>query len=80
MKHLIANGYRAKSRPSGHEITHKFQRDNKGAIPPNLLELGNNDSNSDYMKGCEGAGIKPHPAKFPKKFAEILHTLSHRRK
>ncbi|MGI8669653.1 MAG: DNA methyltransferase, partial [Aridibacter sp.] len=64
MKNLLKNGYKAKMRPSGHNITKKFNKDNKGAIPPNLLELGNNDSNSQYMKGCKEAGIKPHPAKF----------------
>lgn len=72
MKSLLKNGYRAKMRPSGHNITHKFSRDNEGAIPPNLLEMGNNDSNSGYMRGCELAGIKPHPAKFPKRFAEFF--------
>jgi DNA modification methylase len=72
MEHLLANGYKAKMRPSGHDITHKFQKDNKGAIPPNLLEMGNNDSNSEYMKKCNLAGIKPHPARFPKKFAEFF--------
>jgi site-specific DNA-methyltransferase (cytosine-N4-specific) len=72
MKNLIKKGYKAKMRPSGHDITGKFQKDNNGAIPPNLLELGNNDSNSDYMKKCNEAGIKPHPAKFPKKFAEFF--------
>lgn len=72
MKNLLKKGYRAKMRPSGHNITHKFSRENAGAIPPNLLEMGNNDSNSSYMRGCLAAGIKPHPAKFPKKFAEFF--------
>ncbi len=72
MKNLIKKGYKAKMRPSGHDITGKFQKDNNGAIPPNLLELGNNDSNSDYMRRCNESGIKPHPAKFPKKFAEFF--------
>jgi DNA modification methylase len=72
MKNLLKKGYRAKTRPSGHNITHKFSWDNEGAIPPNLLELGNNDSNSGYMRRCAEAGIKPHPAKFPKRFAEFF--------
>jgi site-specific DNA-methyltransferase (cytosine-N4-specific) len=72
MKNLLKKGYKAKMRPSGHNITHKFSRENEGAIPPNILELGNNDSNSSYMRGCANAGIKPHPAKFPKKFAEFF--------
>lgn len=72
MKRLLERGYRAKKRPSGHDITHKFNKDNNGAIPPNLLELGNNDSNSTYMKRCQEYGIKPHPARFPKKFPEFF--------
>jgi len=72
MKQLLKKGYKAKMRPSGHNITHKFNNDNAGAIPPNLLELGNNDSNSSYMRKCTESGIKPHPARFPKKFAEFF--------
>ena len=65
MTRLIEKGYRAKSRPSGHNITGKFQRDNGGAIPPNLLQMGNNDANGSYMAACKRAGVKPHPARFP---------------
>lgn len=72
MKSLLKKGYVAKTRPSGHVITHKFSRDNGGAVPPNVLELGNNDSNSGYMKKCLEAGLKPHPARFPSKFAEFF--------
>jgi site-specific DNA-methyltransferase (cytosine-N4-specific) len=72
MKKLQKNGYKAKKRPSGHDITNKFMRKNKGAIPPNVLRLGNNDSNSSYMRKCKEAGIKPHPARFPSKFAEFF--------
>src|SRR5487761_1620820 len=42
MKRLIKKGYRAKERPSGHNITAKFNHDSGGAIPPNLLVIGNN--------------------------------------
>lgn len=65
MNRLIEKGYRAKSRPSGHNITTKFQRDNGGAIPPNLLQMGNNDANGSYMSACKREGVKPHPARFP---------------
>jgi site-specific DNA-methyltransferase (cytosine-N4-specific) len=65
MTRLIEKGYRAKSRPSGHNITAKFQRDNGGAIPPNLLQMGNNDANGSYMSACKREGVKPHPARFP---------------
>lgn len=37
MKQLLKNGYKAKIRPSGHDISEKFQKNNQGAIPPNLL-------------------------------------------
>lgn len=72
MENLLESGYKAKKRPSGHDITEKFNRRNEGSIPPNVLELGNNDSNSHYMTGCKNAGVKPHPAKFPVKFAEFF--------
>lgn len=72
MKKLLEKGYKAKMRPSGHNITGKFKKDNEGSIPPNILELGNNDSNSIYMKKCKENKIKPHPAKFPWRFADFF--------
>lgn len=39
MKALLRNGYKAKLRPSGHDISEKFSQDNGGAIPPNLLDI-----------------------------------------
>ena len=68
MKQLLANGYTPKLRPSGHDISDKFQKDNRGAIPPNLLRLANTESNSAYLRRCKAAGIKPHPARFPVDF------------
>lgn len=65
MKSLLKNGYNAKKRPSGHDISDNFSQDNGGAIPPNVIELANTDSNSGYLKSCREAGIKPHPARFP---------------
>jgi len=72
MKSLLKNGYTAKMRPSGHDISNKFSRDNGGAIPANLLELANTDSNSAYQKMCRAAGIPVHPARFPAGFAEFF--------
>ncbi len=72
MKSLLKNGYKAKLRPSGHDISDKFSVDNGGAIPPNLLELANTDSNSEYQKMCRATGIKVHPARFPAGFAEFF--------
>ncbi|MDR0781102.1 MAG: site-specific DNA-methyltransferase [Pseudomonadales bacterium] len=72
MKSLLKNGYTAKLRPSGHDISGKFSKDNGGAIPANLLELANTDSNSSYQKMCRAAGIPVHPARFPAGFAEFF--------
>lgn len=72
MKQLLKNGYKAKIRPSGHDISDKFQQDNQGAIPPNLLEIANTESNSAYFRRCKAAGIKIHPARFPQGFAEFF--------
>lgn len=72
MKQLLKNGYKAKIRPSGHDISDKFQKDNNGAIPPNLLEIANTESNSAYLRRCKAAGIKPHPARFPQGFAQFF--------
>lgn len=72
MKKLLKNGYKAKIRPSGHDISDKFQKDNQGAIPPNLLEIANTESNSAYLRRCKAAEIRPHPARFPQGFAEFF--------
>jgi site-specific DNA-methyltransferase (cytosine-N4-specific) len=52
MKGLIRNGYKAKKRPSGHDISTKFQKDNGGAIPPNFIQIANTESNSAYLRKC----------------------------
>lgn len=76
MERLLKKGYRAKERPSGHKITGKFKRDKGGAIPSNLLECGNNSANDAYIKSCEKAGIKPHPARFPWNLPEFAIKLT----
>lgn len=65
MKLLLKNGYKAKKRPSGHNISEKFQVDNKGSIPPNFLSFSNTESNSYYLQMCKKHNIKPNPARFP---------------
>ena len=72
MRELLVRGYKAKLRPSGHDISDKFQRDNGGAIPPNLIELSNTESNSYYLTACRQADIKPHPARFPAALPEFF--------
>jgi len=72
MKKLLKNGYKPALRPSGHDISDKFDRDNNGAIPPNLLTIANTESNSAYLRRCKEVGIKPHPARFPQSFADFF--------
>ena len=71
MKRLLVRGYRAKDRPSGHKITNKFT-DKGGSIPSNVIERGNNESNSEYITLCAERGIKPHPARFPAALPEFF--------
>ncbi|WP_035081372.1 DNA-methyltransferase [Aphanizomenon flos-aquae] len=75
MKKLQANPekyYKPKVRPSGHDIGSAFANDNGGAIPSNLLQIPNTESNSKYMKLCKAAGVPPHPARFPQKLPEFF--------
>lgn len=70
MKKLHANPqkyYTPKKRPSGHDIGKSFAKNNGGAIPSNLLEIPNTESNSSYIQTCKSASIPPHPARFPQK-------------
>jgi len=78
MKKLLENGekfYTPKKRPSGHDISAKFSNSNGGAIPPNLLQISNTESNSQYLRYCKQMNIKPHPARFPEKFPEFFIKL-----
>ncbi|MBF6560183.1 MAG: site-specific DNA-methyltransferase [Candidatus Binataceae bacterium] len=72
MKGLLKNGYRAKLRPSGHDISKNFSNDNGAAIPPNLIAIPNTESNSYYLRYCERHGLKPHPARFPASLPEFF--------
>ncbi len=71
MQHLMANPddfLKAENtqRPSGHVLTKSsWGKDNGGAIPPNLLQYSNSESNSHYLKYCKMLKIKGHPARFP---------------
>lgn len=64
--------YSPKLRPSGHDISKGFGRDNGGAIPSNLLQIPNTDSNGSYLRGCKDVGAKGHPARFPPKLPEFF--------
>lgn len=71
MQHLMTNPddflkQENTQRPSGHVLTKSsWGKDNGGAIPPNLLQYSNSESNSRYLKFCKLLNIKGHPARFP---------------
>jgi site-specific DNA-methyltransferase (cytosine-N4-specific) len=65
MRRLLKDGYKAAMRPSQHDISRHFQRDNGGAIPPNLLTFPNTRSRDEYLQRCREAGLPIHPARFP---------------
>lgn len=72
MKHLLKNGYTAKLRPSGHDISDKFSKDNGGSVPPNLLAIANTESNGRYQEHCRNENIAIHPARFPAALPEYF--------
>src|SRR5205823_9961049 len=63
MKRLLKDGYKTALRPSQHEISPHFQKDNGGAIPPNLLTIANTRSSDTYFQRCRQAGLPIHPAR-----------------
>jgi DNA modification methylase len=75
MKKLLADPdgfYTPKRRPSGHDIGAKFAKDNGGAIPSNMIQIPNTDSNGGYMRGCKAVACNAHPARFPAKIPEFF--------
>lgn len=64
--------YTPKKRPSGHDIGKGFAKDNGGAIPSNLLQIPNTESNGTYLAACKVVGVKQHPARFPAKLPEFF--------
>ena len=78
MKKLMKNPekwYTPKKRPSGHDISAGFGEitpEKNGAIPPNLLQIANTESNSLYLRLCKVADIGGHPARFPQRLPEFF--------
>ena len=60
-------------RPSGHVMGKaSWTKDNGGAIPSNLLQYSNSESNSQYLRYCKLLSIKGHPARFPSSLPEFF--------
>ena len=78
MKNLLRNGYKAKLRPSGHNISTKFRKDLGGSIPSNLLfpsdilAFSNTESMGDYQTKCREFGLPIHPARYPNDIPEFF--------
>ncbi len=72
MVELLRNGYKAKLRPSGHDISTKFRTNNGASIPPNIIAIPNTESNSAYLRYCARHHIKPHPARYPSALPEYF--------
>jgi len=72
MKRLLKDGYKPAMRPSQHEIGPHFQRDNGGAIPPNILTVPNTRSFDDYLFKCRAAKLPIHPARFPPELPDFF--------
>jgi len=64
--------YTPAERPSGHNIGKGFAKNNGGAIPSNLLQIPNSESNGAYSSACKAVGVKRHPARFPSKLPEFF--------
>ncbi len=59
--------------PSGHVLgKSSWEKNNGGAIPPNLLQISNSESNSQYLRYCKACGVKGHPARFPAGIPEFF--------
>lgn len=60
-------------RPSGHVLGKaSWSKNNGGAIPPNLLQISNSESNSQYLRFCKQFGVPSHPARFPTGIPEFF--------
>ncbi|MHA1330899.1 MAG: DNA-methyltransferase [Candidatus Hodarchaeales archaeon] len=77
MKKLLkVQKYNSGKRPSEHNIGEKsFLKNNKGAIPSNVITVANTKASSDYLIYCKKKGFTPHPARMPEELAEFFIKL-----
>lgn len=64
MNQLFKHGYNQGPRPSEHHVSKVWNRDNGGAIPPNIIIKANTRSNDPYLIACKKFGYSPNPARF----------------
>lgn len=64
MEEMLTRGYNEGPRPSGHVVSSKWGKRQKGAIPANLIIAANTRSTDSYLAGCREHGLEVHPARF----------------
>lgn len=72
MERLLSKGYNAGPRPSGHVVSDKWQRRQKGAIPPNIVIAANTRSTDRYLEACKEHRIEINPARFVEDVPEFF--------
>jgi DNA modification methylase len=72
-KLLAKQAYNSGKRPSQHDIGRtSFLRNNRGAIPSNVLTVANTRTNDAYQQYCREHHLRPHPARMPQEVAEFF--------
>ncbi len=72
MRYLLKHGYNAGRRPSEHVVSEHWNKDNGGAIPPNIIIAANTRSHDPYLLACKKRGLKLHPARFVEQVPNFL--------
>lgn len=89
MRKKLQNGtINTGTRPSGHNITESFYKNNGGSISPNFLEMShgeylfenlentlsipNSDNQSEYNSFCRNNNLEPHPARIQPELIEFF--------
>jgi len=67
---VLFRSYNAGKRPSEHQIGESsFLKNNKGAIPSNVLTIANTASSDNYQRYCRKRRLQFHPARMPGELA-----------
>ena len=73
MQELLTKGYKAKKRPSGHDISNKFGIDNGAAIPPNLIAIPQYREQQLLFALLRAKGLQTAPRPLSDRATRILH-------
>ena len=81
MKTLLKDAkkfYTPKLRPSGHDISDSFDRDNGGAIPPEILPHSEHREHRRVSHALQGSRVRRTSGCIPRIIAEVFHRVPHR--